>query len=465
MASDNISRLVLDVMDDAVYVASLDTYELYYLNQRALDILQNPPEEQWLHKKCYQILQGRNEPCTFCTNKYLTNESFYHWSFYNTHLDRHFWNQDRLINFEGVPARLEIARDVTDQNMLAENLKEQIEEQRIINDCIGLLYAQKTPEEAINELLSRIANYYQAERGYIFMRSKDQKMISNTHEWCKEGVSAQLDFLQDVDASIVAHWFAKYEEVGEFYIDSIHEELDPDSEEYRILKSQEIDSLVTAPLRNTKMEVVGFIGVDNPKRYIKNTSLIRSVSAFITDFLEKSDLIEKLNQLSFYDNLTGLKNRHSYSMALKQGPNQRSVGVIYVDINGLKIVNDQQGHQMGDAYILSVSDVLKDTFGQNAYRIGGDEFVVICINEPQRSFLQSVAFLRQTFNSGETPKASIGCSWSDQENIIEQVERADHAMYEEKQWHHQQKYCTQGLQTNQAEHKRCENCPERRKHQ
>ena len=53
------------------------------------------------------------------------------------------------------------------------------------------------------------------------------------------------------------------------------------------------------------------------------------------------------------------------------------VGVIYLDLNGLKEINDKMGHLAGDTLIISASYVLQEIFADNSYRIGGDEFVVI----------------------------------------------------------------------------------------
>ena len=93
------------------------------------------------------------------------------------------------------------------------------------------------------------------------------------------------------------------------------------------------------------------------------------------------DTIEQQQTLITLDPLTGLQNRYAYSEALKSYRNGTpSECVIFLcDVNGLKRVNDSLGHEAGDMMIKGAAECIDGTigvFGQ-AYRIGGDEFVVL----------------------------------------------------------------------------------------
>lgn len=435
MNSDSISTSILNELEDVVYISDPKTYELYYLNASGLRTLGNPPEEQWRRKMCYEVLQGRKEPCPFCTNDQLCHQNFYNWEHYNALLDTYFDIQDKLVDFQGVEARLEIAKDVTRRKHLEQDLERRLEEQSVLNSCISLLHTADTPEVSINKLLALVAQYHNAERGYIFLLRDEDSKVDNTHEWCAEGVEPQIEMLQDMDSSIVGHWFEKYREVGEFYIDSLTQELDPDSDEYMILDSQGIQSLVTAPLRNTEGVITGFLGVDNPKKHAKNTYVIRAVSNVVDDFLDKSAQLEMLNRLSFYDNLTGLKNRHSYSnkiAELREKP-PATLGVIYADINGLKYTNDVMGHAEGDALLKELSEILYRFYEGSIYRIGGDEFVIICTDMTHTDYEARRLGLANALHGGDFPKAALGCCWREGDcSVEEQIEIADHLMQEEK---------------------------------
>ncbi len=436
MNSDIISQSILNEIEDVVYISDPKNYELYYMNAILKRTLGDPADEDWRRKKCYKILQGRDEPCPFCTNQLLCHEKFYNWEHYNALLDQYYMIQDKLVNFEGIDARLEIAKNITGQKLLEHDLLKRLEEQQVLNSCISLLHTTETPHQSIQRLLGLVAGYHHAERGYIFLLSDDHTLVSNSHEWCAQGVEPQIDVLQNIDVSIVDHWFEKYRTVGEFYIDSLTQELDPTSEEYEILDMQGIDSLVTAPLYNTDDSFMGFIGVDNPKENIKETAVIRAVSSFVADFLEKNRQMEKLYTVSYFDNLTGLHNRHSYSLQiaeLEQTP-PSTLGVIYVDINGLKAINDKYGHKKGDVCITNFSSFLDSLYGDCAYRVGGDEFVMLCPDMSRFTSEEKLDKLMAFINKDELPCAAVGYCWRGEDcNIIEQIEIADRLMYHNKE--------------------------------
>ena len=61
--------------------------------------------------KQYEIIQGRSSPCPFCTNKYLKKNQTYEWEFYNPLLKRNFIIKDRMLNWHGHSARIELSHD------------------------------------------------------------------------------------------------------------------------------------------------------------------------------------------------------------------------------------------------------------------------------------------------------------------------------------------------------------------
>lgn len=436
MNSDLISKSILNELEDVVYIADINTYELYYINAVTKKILGTPLDEQWRRQKCYKILQGVDEPCSFCTNHKLNHEKFYNWEHYNQLLNTYYDIQDKLVTFEGIEARLEIAKDITARKLLEKDLTKKLEEQQVLNQCVGTLHTSDSPDISINKLLELVAKYYHAERGYIFELGKNDTVVDNTYEWCEVGVEPQIQLLQDVDSNVVADWFVKYREVGEFYIDSLTEELEPNSPEFEILDMQGIDSLITAPLYNVNGTFKGFLGVDNPRKDIGNTSVIRTVSNFVADFLDKNARLEELNRYSYFDSLTGMRNRHSYSdKILRLTENvPDTLGVIYIDINGLKAMNDMYGHKEGDAYITSLSDFLVDLYEECAFRIGGDEFVMLCENKEEWCFYNKLGILTEFINEGKYPKAAIGFCWRINScNAVEQIEIADSLMYRQKE--------------------------------
>ena len=106
---------------------------------------------------------------------------------------------------------------------------------------------------------------------------KDRGVFNNSFEWCRQGVSPEIDNLQNISIEGMECWFEAFEEQGEFYISSLSEDYHPGTKTYKILEPQGIESLMAAPIQ-VNGEVVGFLGVDNPR---ENTDalLLLSVAA------------------------------------------------------------------------------------------------------------------------------------------------------------------------------------------
>ncbi len=146
-------------------------------------------------------------------------------------------------------------------------------------------------------------------------------------------------------------------------------------------------------------------------------------------------LLNKFKTLSEYDELTGLNNRNCYNMdyAELKRAYPGFVGIIYIDINGLKEANDTKGHSYGDQMIISCSCILKKVFGKKVYRVGGDEFVILSTDKNEAKFIEAAETLRLLLEEEKDVSASMGyaiCkSASDME---EKTQEADYKMYEAK---------------------------------
>lgn len=140
----------------------------------------------------------------------------------------------------------------------------------------------------------------------------------------------------------------------------------------------------------TVFETVRSLNVDRMDRsgLIRVGMLIMCLCFAISSQVETYKIVEQglkydlVTKLAYSDGLTGLGNRTAYLEQLDEYVNPesniKSLGIIYLDVNNLKTVNDNQGHEMGDNLIQIASHIISDSFGHygKAYRIGGDEFCV-----------------------------------------------------------------------------------------
>lgn len=99
-------------------------------------------------------------------------------------------------------------------------------------------------------------------------------------------------------------------------------------------------------------------------------------------FSEKLEL-SLLKKIAFTDSLTKLSNRSAFEEKRKElelGKNNQQISIISVDMNNLKFINDNFGHQEGDKALEEIAKLLYSNFKNhgNIYRLGGDEFIIIC---------------------------------------------------------------------------------------
>ena len=118
--------------------------------------------------------------------------------------------------------------------------------------------------EIIHSLLQAIGNYTGADRVYVFDWETDQKdSLSNAFEWCADGVAPEIDNLQAIPVSSMPNWVKRFENKEVIVIHDLEATKNSEPEEYELLKTQEICSLIAVPIyANHQMN--GFIGVDNP---------------------------------------------------------------------------------------------------------------------------------------------------------------------------------------------------------
>lgn len=434
MKRDINTLSLLNEISELVYVSDPETYELLFVNQTGCQTLHL---ENYKHKKCYEILQGKTSPCEFCTNDRLCDDNFYTWEFTNPSIGRHFLLKDKIIQWRGKTARMEIAFDITERELQKQELKNMLDVQTLITNCVRMLYAVDDLDQTINAVLTQIGEFLVSDRAYVF-EIKDE-LMNNTHEWTAPGISPQLEKLQQLDLSLISDWLPFFEKNDCIIIDDVEQLQKTNPAAYATLHAQEITSLIAAPIFLDN-KLAGYIGIDNyDSEKIKNSSyLLLSMSIFLSYAIRHRNHVDMLHRLSYHDLLTNALNRNAFMDVLSQfRPGQyASAGIIYIDINGMKEINDFYGHHQGDKILITtVAKVFNLFKPDELFRIGGDEFVIITYDLTETDFYEKFNLLRNIFCEKTNSPFSIatGSCWvkspSDLNSLLQQ---ADSAMYTDK---------------------------------
>lgn len=426
---------VIDALDEVVYICSIQSHELIYINKHGRNLL-GIKDDSYIGKKCYKLIQGYNQPCKFCKNHLLSETTYTSWEHTNSLCNRHFIIKEKLVKWDNQLAKMQLAMDFTKQNNVNNIVKRKLEIEESIVECISCLLEQKNIDNAMMTVLDYVLKYYDGDRAYVFEFDWENALANNTYEKCKNSVEPQKNNLQHIPNFILHRWINEFNKNNAVIIPVLEDIKYLYPNEYKDLVCQNIQSLIAVPFKINN-EIVGFLGVDNPSDLSKGQDFLCSLSYFIINQLTKHRMHNELKYLSYHDSLTGVYNRTKFNeYSSNFDPNNiKSLGVIFTDINGLKQINDTYGHQYGDAIIVSMTSLIKDIFeSHKIFRLSGDEFIIICENVTKDNFIASIKQLKSSILNNGVTDMSIGHVWSRSEiNLFKMICDADEFMYLNKQ--------------------------------
>ena len=181
---------------------------------------------------------------------------------------------------------------------------------------------------------------------------------------------------------------------------------------------------------------------------IIDVTVFGTISAIICTYMmslkcQRFLYARKVSILSETDLLTGLCNRNSYEQKLETYSSMcnQELSCVYVDVNGLHELNNTRGHAAGDKMLQFVGKTVQKEFGErNSFRIGGDEFVVLAIDEKEEVIQAKIEHM-QMLVEAEAYHVSIGYAIGNtsETDVSWLVSTAEKHMYEAKQLYYQQR--------------------------
>ena len=220
---------------------------------------------------------------------------------------------------------------------------------------------------------------------------------------------------------------------------SVIEERDPDW--YRSLCNHGVKNIVLYEIR-CKHTLVGFIWAANfdVSKVLKIKSVLELSSFLLAAVIQNHYLISNLEFKSSVDGLTQVSNRNAMNERVDKIVSgevkaPEKMGIAFADLNGLKTVNDDEGHEAGDKLLSRAASLLKIAFGDyEIYRAGGDEFVVLCPDITEEKLAELADQLRTLTETTSDVRFAVGTVYVTGEyDICKAMQTADERMYKDKE--------------------------------
>lgn len=210
---------------------------------------------------------------------------------------------------------------------------------------------------------------------------------------------------------------------------------------YLTLKEAGVDSVVMFPLRYNK-EVLGYIWATNfaTQNALRIKETLELTTFFLSSEVASYKLMKRLEHISYTDLLTGVMNRNAMNNRISAITSGRErldepYAVVFADINGLKLMNDTQGHSAGDLLLKKAAIALQEVFaGDEIYRADGDEFLIIAAGCEQGEADRKAALLKERSKDADAVSFAVGYSFGGGGHDIRDAMRtADESMYRDKE--------------------------------
>lgn len=331
---------------------------------------------------------------------------------------------------------------------------------------------QENFDGKVDHLLENIGRFFGVDRTYLFTIDYEKQTMVFSHEWYNKGISSEMIEREDTPLSVFPWWHEQLHKNKLIYINDVLNMPEEASAEQKQLMSQGIKSSISVPVM-FEGRVQAFIGIDSVKSVKtwsdENIELLRTMSQILSRGITEINYDRQIDFMAYYDPLTKLPNQTLLVKKLNKGIARASrqdipVGVLFIDLDGFKTINDALGHKQGDQLLKQVAQRLLSvvTETDTVSRRGGDEFIIYLNSHENEEELELIASrLLEVFKEPFILKeqeyfitASIGISKypEDGENIPTLIRNADMAMYEAKSMgKNQYIICSEQLKLKTAE--------------
>lgn len=295
---------IFEEIDDVIWSVRLPDYKLLFMTPSAERLYKIPIEEWMAEKNLWkEVIHPDNHQVVSEIIREVPEKGYYEKEY--RVIDREGkikWvlNKGKVIYGEHAePIRLDgVISDITNSKNISLELSHLSNMQNLLLE-MALKYINvplSDIDPSLQKSLKKLGEFTKADRVYIFKYNWENQTLSNTHEWCSDNITPQIQILQNIPISFIQEWVPIHIQGREIIIKDL-DQLPENSAQRAFLEEQEIKSFFTLPIMSGK-SCLGFVGLDFVRAKYDYRESDKMLLSFFTQLLvnmeSRNDMLHQL---------------------------------------------------------------------------------------------------------------------------------------------------------------------------
>lgn len=422
-----------------IYIADPETYDLLYANPAQLLHSQQPPDCQYAGQKCYRLIAGLSAPCSTCPKDKLRRDRFHFRQLHSMRTSKDYLIWNTLISWENRSCIFSDSLDVEHMLAIYANGRLTTRDDISINDITSLAIQEEDPNVGILRMMEKLGRTLKATHIVLMEEESDGFHLSCTYEWHTDDATPLRERLQHITILENKAFYSAFHNSPILLVDNAtaYQKRHP---KIQAIHQTEWQRYAIGQL-TIEHRSLGYIAIINPAKdhFTAITKPLHTILRVTSIMMRNRDNIKKLHTISTIDQLTGVGNRRALTDFVANRLHPGSMyAIFFIDVNGLKKMNDTFGHARGDLLIQTIAYVLADIAPKDhVFRLGGDEFLALM---PCRSDEEAIIIIDRIEQSMHIHHCSAAIGYvlclAPFSNLDAIIHEADEKMYRDKKKKH-----------------------------